>query len=1018
MKRLIVTLISIFLLVSGLWAQADSSPAGSSEEVVSEIRRDEGGLRLFVKGEPFEVKGVVWSYIPIGENYTYNLWDQPEDIIKKMIDRDARLMKDMGVNAIRVFSDVPPKWITYFYRQYGIYTIVNPLFGRYGVSARGIWYPLTDYSDKYSREVIKRDTLEVVETYKDVPGVLMFLFGNENNYGLEWDSGVIQDLPVGQRSEVRAGYLYSLFEEAIAEAKQISTAHPYGIVNGDIQYLNLIEELVPSLDVLGVNTYRGGAAQDLFYQSVESLGVPIVYTELGAEAWNAATQQEDQFNQARYIFEQWREIYQQSYGKGKSQNVIGGFVFEWMDEWWKHLQTENLEVHDTEGTWSNGAYAHDAVPGVNNMQEEWFGIVAQSPRKDDGIHRRIPRAAYYLLQELWKLPLYDSSSTDVADHFAAAASSSVLARGEANVIKEEEAWNPINLQGFTARVEGRIAADDQTIAADWMTDAAFTNGQELTLTLGLQPLDNLTGFTTLKVWANPILPAWGEAPKYLGYDDTTGETDGHINLYAGEFTYSTDLFDLTGYYRSGRPDWMLHGDAFNLMPEAWDRLGMDKDGSDAPLGLQLDGKQALQGLRLAIGPEVYWGALPLVAANYYREFTGDGVTGSFGLMYLEEFAAREDAYPGEVPGRRASLSGSLGIGPYLFAEAGVLFSGSESVGETFYQAGPAAEPGGGENGSDIAITEDTIDYLDTLAFKVRLGTDIIRYTRIWAQYLQAGLVAAGNPMIPRSGFQVADSGAGNRREINAGARFIYGDFTAEGIFRWRKPLVDPMTAVGSYTLRSNLTDPFAVYWNRETIEAEVVATFDPEGATYFHDWNVQDRENAKIAASLSFLYTFYAGPTDAGVFKAADGAWFAFPSGLPEASGLWTLAGKVYSNPLPGLKINFDGRIGTQQSTGESERLVNFIGLGLDMRYRNLFIGGGADFSAWGPEVWHRQFNITYPLQWHGEIAYGFDTPSMMTTETRIGLAAAGRSFGTYSADDEPGEGSLNKFTLYVDLTY
>lgn len=1012
-KLLIIALLLTMASVAGIFAQSDSEGEGT----YSEIREDENGLRLFVEGKPFEVKGVVWSYIPIGENYTYNLWDQPEPIIRRMIDRDARLMKAMGVNAIRVFSDVPPQWIRYFYEQYGIYSIVNPLFGRYGVSARGIWYPNTDYSDVYSREVIKEDTLEIVRTYKDVPGVLMFLFGNENNYGLEWDSGVIQDLPVGQQSEVRAGYLFSLFEEVIAEAKQISNRHPYGLINGDIQYLNLIDELVPSLDVLGVNTYRGGAAQDLFYESVETLGVPVVFTELGAEAYNAATEQEDQYNQARYIWQQWQEIYLQSYGKGKSQNVIGGFVFEWMDEWWKHLQTENLDVHDTEGTWSNGGYTHDAVPGVNNMQEEWFGIVAQSPRKEDGIHRRVPRAAYYLLQELWELPLYRSDAREVYAHFDSVQPGTVLSRGESAAIRENMAWNPVEIDRFNARVEGTLTASDETLEGDWKENGEFTNGQELTLRVGFHPLSNLSGYAELKAWANPLLPQWGEAPAYLQYDDVSGETDANVSLYAGEFTYEDPLFDLTGYYRTGRADWLLQGDAFNLMPEAWDRAGMDTDGSDAPFGLIFEGSNALKGLRVALGPEIYWGALPLAAVNYYREFGSEIVQGSAGLVYVEEFSAGESAYPSRQPGRKASLSATLGIGPYVFAEAAGLFAGSEYVGET-YQVAADAEPGEGVNGSDISIKEGEIGYPNTLAFRVLLGTDILRYTRIYAEYLQAGLVASGEPMIPRAGFQTADSGSGNRRELTAGTRFIYGDFTAEGKFRWRTPLVDPMVAVGSYDLRSVLSDPFAVFWNRETLEGELVATYDPQGATWFHDWNAEERENARIAASISLLYTFYAGPTDAGVFKDATGAWMAFPQGLPEARNLWQLNASLLSNPLPGLKVNAQGRIGTQQSTGFSDRLVNFIGYGLDLRYRKFSMGGSMDLGAWGPQVWQRQFNITYPVQWEAELAYGFHIPSMITTENRIGVMAAGRSYGDYSADDDPSEGSLNTLTLYVDLSY
>jgi hypothetical protein len=98
-----------------------------------------------------------------------------------------------------------------------------------------------------------------VEQYRDVPGVLMFALGNESNYGLEWSSFEIENLPVGERHKEKAKYLYSLYGEVIREAKQINPNHVYTIANGDIQYLDLIVEYCDSIDLLGVNAYRGSA---------------------------------------------------------------------------------------------------------------------------------------------------------------------------------------------------------------------------------------------------------------------------------------------------------------------------------------------------------------------------------------------------------------------------------------------------------------------------------------------------------------------------------------------------------------------------------------------------------------------------------------------------------------------------------------------------------------------------------------------------------------------------------------
>jgi hypothetical protein len=39
------------------------------------------------------------------------------------------------------------------------------------------------------------------------------------------------------------------------------------------------------------------------------------------------------------------------------------------------------------------------------MDEEWFGIVALSEQIEDGLNKRIPRKAYYVIREFWKNPV-------------------------------------------------------------------------------------------------------------------------------------------------------------------------------------------------------------------------------------------------------------------------------------------------------------------------------------------------------------------------------------------------------------------------------------------------------------------------------------------------------------------------------------------------------------------------------------------------------------------------------------
>ena len=369
--------------------------------------RDQDGWRLLVNGQDYYVKGVVWGYSPRGENYAYDLWGEPDDLVRAVLDYEFTLMKTAGINAIRSFALIPPRWVSYVYREYGIMTIINPLMGRYGATIDGHWVPVVDYADPVTRRTLKAEALEIVSEYQNVPGVLMFALGNESNYGLSWSGFEIQDLPEGEQHAEQARYLYSLFNETIRDGKTIAPDVPFTIVNGDIQYIDLIEELMPDLDLLGVNAYRGPGFTSLWKVVDEKLDLPVVLFEFGSDAFDALEGREDQLAQARLLKSQWQEMYNNAWGNSEEGNSIGGFVFEWRDEWWKYLQDENLDVHDTHASWSNQGYLFDWAEGRNNMNEEWFGITALGRRNADGVYTARPRAAYYVLSEIWALDPYE-----------------------------------------------------------------------------------------------------------------------------------------------------------------------------------------------------------------------------------------------------------------------------------------------------------------------------------------------------------------------------------------------------------------------------------------------------------------------------------------------------------------------------------------------------------------------------------------------------------------------------------
>ncbi len=409
MKQNLLILV-LFFFSAAVFAQADH---------VAVVENDEG-MKLVVNGEDFMINGMNWDYFPIGANYSYSLWKQPDDVITAALDAEMSLLKSMGVNVIRQYTGIQSKWIKYIFEKYGIYTMLNHSFGRYGVTVRNAWVVNTEYDDSRTRELLLSEVTKMAEDYKNTPGLLLYLLGNENNYGLFWEGAETEDIPMEDRkSTLKARHLYTLFNEAAILMNDLDEAHPVAMCNGDMLFLDIIAEECQDVDIFGVNMYRGVSFGDAFQVLKETFNKPLLFTEFGADAFNALENEEDQYSQAYYMLGNWKEIYENAAGLGKAGNCIGGFTFQFSDGWWKYLQTENMNIHDNNASWSNGGYMRDFAQGENNMNEEWFGVCAKGPTNQRGLYQLYPRAAYYALQEAHMLNPYAEGVTleSIETHF-------------------------------------------------------------------------------------------------------------------------------------------------------------------------------------------------------------------------------------------------------------------------------------------------------------------------------------------------------------------------------------------------------------------------------------------------------------------------------------------------------------------------------------------------------------------------------------------------------------------------
>jgi hypothetical protein len=968
------------------------------------------------------VFGMNWGYMPIGQNYSYDFWGKSDDFIKAALAREMSLMKAMGVNVIRHYVGMPPRWVQYVYETYGIWTVINHTVGRYGVTVDGAWMPNTDYSDPKVREMIKAEVRALVEEFQGTPGMLMWLLGNENNYGLSWSSFEIEALQDGERNAYKARYLYSLFGEVIDEIKEIDQDRPVAMANGDLQYIDLIAEECENLDVFGTNVYRGISARDLYEEVERKLGLPIMYTEFGADAFNAITMREDQLTQARYLHGQWQEIYEQSAGKGRVGNAIGGMIFQWSDGWWKFRQEERLDIHDTNASWPNGGYWEDYREGENNMNEEWWGITAKGFSDASGLYDVYPRAAYYVLRDAFMLDPYapDTDIEKIQRHFGQIQPMSgvLQARGDTAAL-QASTTSKLRVSGVRMEFETYSTGGKnittppiESPQEEFPSYLGFDHGQSFFVDFEAKPSEAMVARMSVNVLGrvpvNPIDEIFyenrGRSRTLLDEKGDTLELESieRVKIYQAEVTWDDRWFMLDYFYRTGHLHWQYEGDFFGLYNDAYYGENIDIYNGMAPNGVQMEGKKALEGLTLAFGPELWWGSNPAVLLKYQRDFAGMSWTG----VFQEDFAQRnETASSIAIPSRqnrKVSLQVQKGFGPFEL-ELGALWAGSPDVGEKFQLMVDGFDDRG-DTASPEDVREDTIKDGDTFGFKGKVTLQKGRWNW-YGQGAYMGLVSsAGATRIPTfTGWTLRDSGSNNQVNALTGLAVTMGQWQVGPNFLWQKPLVGPMMHADDLVgtggrSRNQIDDPFAVRWNRETTGAEIMFTYDPTPATWMWQWDNDEREDADFAASMGFAFRRHHTTADASLYVSDTSELFAFPGGTP-ARDLWEVNIRTVNRLGSQTRMINNVYFGTTEPNGDDTRLVERFGLISRVAFPRVSVEGQVKVNDFGPYDYQRDFNLTFPLQLMGDVSFHLGMPKWFFGEpqTRFGVRGTFRTLDRFS---------------------
>lgn len=382
-----------------------------------QLRQYENGhWRLEVGGKPWVVRGLSYSVAAVGESHdegTFKDWMTADRNGNKVLDSfetfvdanrnnkhepnepvvgDFKLMKDAGINTLRLYHHAANKpLLAKLHQDYGFMMLMGDLVGMYTVGSGAKWEDGTDYLDPAQRKRMTQSVRQMVREYKDEPYVLMWVLGNENNYG-----GVHGIVGGRGNAAQHPKEFYQFLNELAEWIHKEDPDHPVAISNGEWLHLDVAAAHAPAIDVFGANLYRGahGFGRS-FYEAVQSfMDKPVLITEYGCPAYNSIKPREGDRGQMLYHFGNWIDLEDNMAGRGTG-NALGGVLFEWVDEWWKAGQPPRYspKVQETTPNWS-GPFQD----GKN--YEEWYGVTSQGDGSHSPFLRQL-RQAYELYQALW-----------------------------------------------------------------------------------------------------------------------------------------------------------------------------------------------------------------------------------------------------------------------------------------------------------------------------------------------------------------------------------------------------------------------------------------------------------------------------------------------------------------------------------------------------------------------------------------------------------------------------------------
>jgi len=281
---------------------------------------------MVVNGESFYMKGICYHPVKIGK--TKRSFDNLDD--------DIILMKEAGINTIRVYEPIDDINVLDKLGNAGIKVVIS--FG---------------YNQKGKFDIVSGTFINYVRKYKNHEAILMWELGNEYNYNPQWFGGDIKNW-------YKAMELVSQIIQIEDPDRLVSSAH------GDLPSKDALN-IASSIQVWGMNVYRWDKPASIFSEWQAISDKPMYFAELGADSY--MTKATDKYTKG--INEQAQadanEIILNEVLSNYDKN-IGSFVFQFTDGLWK---AGNPSKQDTGGSAPNS----DGTPYDGTANEEYWGIV-------------------------------------------------------------------------------------------------------------------------------------------------------------------------------------------------------------------------------------------------------------------------------------------------------------------------------------------------------------------------------------------------------------------------------------------------------------------------------------------------------------------------------------------------------------------------------------------------------------------------------------------------------------------